>query len=458
MRWFLIIAVILGVSLALQAGLVAFAGYVLLGVLVTSRFLARDWIESLSATATIDTAPRETDTSSAIEIVVTSASQLPIPWVLAEHFIPELTLKQRNIRIEGKRLRVLSLRPGGKAKLSYRVTFLRRGYYQFGPLMLETGDVFGLHRRHRVLTQPAFVLVLPRIVPLVGFDFSSTRPIGEVRLANRLIEDPTRSAGVRPYQLGDPLQRVHWRATARMGQLHSKVYEPTSLAGATLLVDFHEGGYHRRGEPYRSDLAITTACSLANAVTALNQQIGFASNGRDATDRIREEAVLKVKTNQLEAGEFDTRHAAREHFENKADERKLKPVVVDTRRGFDQFERIRETLARLELTKGLSFAAFVYEMMPRMPRDATVIAILPQVPVETAIALGQLRRQGFAVSVLLIGFADDGQDTRIVAHGRLAVEGIRDIRAIHSENDLRNLGDRSALPVPADYAVQVALA
>ncbi|CAN5446421.1 DUF58 domain-containing protein [soil metagenome] len=458
MRWFLGIAGILVVSLVLQAGLVAFAGYVLLGVFATSRYLARNWIESLSATVECNAEPCEIGSEVEVVVTVSNSGKLLIPWVLAEHFIPEITMRHRRLKLDGKHLRVLVLRAGGEQRIKYRVTFLRRGYYQFGPLFLETGDVFGLHRRHRVLTQPAFVLVYPKVLPLASFDFRSQRPIGEVRLANRLFEDPTRSAGVRPYQLGDPLQRVHWRATARTGQLHSKIYEPTTLAGATLLLDFHQDGYPSRGEPQRSDLAVTTAASLAYAVAALNQQIGFVSNGRDATDRIREEAVLKEQTAKLEAADYATRNQAREHFEEKPDAHRLKPVTVDTRRGYDQFGQIRETLARLELTDGLSFASLIFEVAPRLPKDATVIALLPTVSVETSVALGQLRRQGFAISVLLIGLGQDGNDARVVAHGRLAAEGIRDVRFLNTETDLLALGDRSAMAIPTEYAVSASLA
>ena len=61
----------------------------------------------------------------------------------------------------------------------------------------------------------------------------------------RLYEDPTRIAGVRSYTPGDSLMRVHWRATARTGQLHSKVYEPSTIAGATLLLEFHTASHPR---------------------------------------------------------------------------------------------------------------------------------------------------------------------------------------------------------------------
>jgi uncharacterized protein (DUF58 family) len=362
---------------------------------------------------------------------------------------PRLTLK-------GPRIRVLYLRPGQTKPLKFKLTFETRGYFQIGPCVAETGDVFGLHRRHRVLTPPGYVMVYPKILPIRKYDFASERPIGEIRLANRLFEDPTRTAGVRPYVVGDPLQRIHWRATARTGQLHSRIFEPTSLAGATILIDFHQSGYPKRGEPMRSELAVTTACSIAHAVTLLNQQLGLASNGRDAVERIRDEALTTDVGEQPELG-YETRSAARDRFEAQEQSDRLRPVVVDTRRGYDQFQQIREALARLELTDGMTFAEMVFEVAPRVPKDATLICILPKVPVETSIALGMLRRQGFAVSCLLIGMAEDGSDDRAQAAGRLLAEGIRDVRFVNTEMELMALGDRSAVG-PAEYGFAVDLA
>ena len=58
---------------------------------------------------------------------------------------------------------------------------------------------------------------------------------------------------------------------------------------------------------------------------------------------------------------------------------RLEPLVVATRRGAEQFQRIREMLARAELTDGLTFAQLVVETAHRLPRDATVLAVLPAV-------------------------------------------------------------------------------
>jgi uncharacterized protein (DUF58 family) len=456
MIWFVIVFLLIGVAIALKAGLVAFAGYVLLGVYLLSRYLARRWVHNLAAKRACDATPREVGESTEVRVTLTNTGSIPIAWVLVEDLVPDFAVKARTPRltIRGKRVHVVTLRGKQTKTIKYTVTFAMRGYYPLGPTLLETGDVFGLHRRHRVIGKPVYVMVYPKVVPLPKYDFASERPIGEIRLQNRLFEDPTRTAGVRQYVLGDPLQRVHWKVTARTGQLHCRVYEPTTLAGATILVDFHQAGYHKRGEPHRSELVVTTAASIAYAVSVLNQQVGFASNGRDAADRIREES-LTAESAEAQAEGHATRDEARSRFEMNEESDRIRPVIVETRRGFDQFQKIREALARLEISDALTFARLCLEVSARIPRDATVIAVLPQVPVETAIALGTLRRQGFAVTAILIGL-DDGD--KLLAHGRLLAETVRDIRYANTVEELAHLGGNTAAPGAAAYAVDIPLA
>jgi uncharacterized protein (DUF58 family) len=456
MWWFAVLLLLIGVAIALKAGLVAFAGYALLGVYLLSRFLARKWVRDLTATRECDASPREVGESTEVSVTLTNTGALPIAWVLVEDLVPDFAVKARTPRltVKGKRTHVVALRGKQTKSIKYKVTFAMRGYYPLGPTLLETGDVFGLHRRHRVVGKPVYVMVYPKVVPLPKYDFASERPIGEIRLQNRLFEDPTRTAGVRQYVLGDPLQRVHWKVTARTGQLHCRIYEPTTLAGATVMVDFHQDGYHKRGEPNRSELAITAAVSIAYAISALNQQIGFVSNGRDAADRIREEALVAESAEAQVAGHA-TREGARARFEMNETTDRIRPVVVETRRGFDQFQKIREALARLELSDAMNFAQLCLEVSTRIPRDATVIAILPHVSSETAVALGTLRRQGFAVTAILIGL---DENHKLEAHGRLLAERVRDIRYANTEEELSHLGGNTAAPGPAAYAIDIPLA
>jgi uncharacterized protein (DUF58 family) len=428
MKWVLGAILLLAVGLVLQLGLLVYAMYVLLGVLLASRYFARTWIASLSATRECNRLSVEIGDKVAVVVTLRNEGRFPIPWLLIEDSLPRGALRQRppRLRVHGRRSSITRLPARGESTLLYQVSFEMRGYYQIGPLLLESGDLFGLHRRYRVTTKPHFVLVPPKIVPLDAYDLASRRPVGEVRMTHRLFEDPTRISGVRPYQEGDPLKRVNWRATARTGELHSKTYEPSSIAGATFLLDFHRDSYFDRTEPHCSELAVTAVASLANAVYQMGQQIGLATNGRDAADRIRQEGWRH---------EFRTRDAARANLGMRDRNDRLQPVLVETGRGAEQLQRILETLARAELTDGLSFSQLVTETSSRLPRDATVVALLPTVSAETAMALGNLRRSGFAITAVLVAIDDE---IYAESAGRLVAEGI-DCRRIEDEMSLSTL-------------------
>ena len=415
MKWFVSVVAILLISLAFDLGLLAYAMYVLLGLLVVSRLLTRSWIEGLSATRECNRLSAEIGDTVAVCVTVQNRGRWPVPWVLLEDLVawPPSYVGPPPLKLLGKRMKISLLRGGGRTIMNYQLRFEMRGYYQVGPVVLESGDLFGLHRRYEARTEPHFVLVYPHITPLEGYNVESRRPIGEIRISHRLYEDPTRIAGIRPYQPGDPLNRVHWRATARTHTLQSKTYEPSSVAGGTILLDFHQAAFDRRHEPYRSELAVSAAASLANALYQLGQQVGLATNGRDAAQRIQEEGWQH---------DFRTRKAALQAASLSATNDRLAPLVVDTRRGPEQLRRILETLARLELTDGLTFPQLILETAARLPRDASVLAVLPEASVETALALGNLRRRGFAVTAILNLYEESDY---ALSAGRLLAEGVQ---------------------------------
>jgi hypothetical protein len=108
---------------------------------------------------------------------------------------------------------------------------------------------------------------------------------------------------------------------------------------------------------------------------------------------------------------------------------------VPTRRGVEQFTRILESLARLELTDGLPLPALIEETASRLPRDATVIAIVPPKSENAALALGNLKRRGFAVTVLLNLYED--YDFAQAA-GSFLAEGI-DTRHLKDEQSIMEI-------------------
>ena len=114
--------------------------------------LARAWITNLSATRMCKETTAEIGDAVPVELTVRNNGWLPIPWLLLEDLLPRDALNERppRLRTRGKRLQVCMLSPHAEKTFKYKIQCQQRGYYQIGPLVLETGDLFGLHRRYRV--------------------------------------------------------------------------------------------------------------------------------------------------------------------------------------------------------------------------------------------------------------------------------------------------------------------
>ena len=394
MIWLLGILTLLIAGFVFKLGLLVYSMYVMFGVLIVGRWLARKWIGGLDVIRDCNLDEAEVGDVAAVVLTVRNRGALPIAWLIVEDAVPQAAIVERphRLKVTGPRLAVTALKRNEEKVLLYQVQFLSRGYFPLGPTLLESGDPFGLHRRFRIAGKPKCVLVYPRIVPLLTVDIKTRRPLGEVRMTHRLFEDPTRISGVRMYHHGDPLRKVHWQATARTGRLHSKIFEPSCITGATVVLDFHQQGYDESLSRRVSELAVTTAASLCNAVWQLGQQVGLISNGLDAAERLQRDGW---------SGDFLMRKFKKPPREGVESE-PMEPVVIETGRGGALNDEIMKSLARLELSRGLPFHELILETEYLMPRDAAVVVVLASVTESVAIALGNLRRRGYSVSAVVV--------------------------------------------------------
>ncbi|WP_052031931.1 DUF58 domain-containing protein [Novipirellula maiorica] len=387
----LLVGMLFGASLWVLA---AVAAAILVGV---NWFLANSWTDSTIAVRHSGNVEHKLGSVIDVEITLTNQSRLPILWILVEDLLPRPAIQTGAVstsalEIEGDRVQVMMLWAGESKSLHYQVTCRRRGYFQIGPTVLETGDLMGLYRRYRVGTEPQYVTVLPDVVPLSTYDIGSRRPIGEIRMRDNVMDDPTRLRGIRQWQTGDPLRSVHWAATARTGTLHSKIYEPSSIAGATLILDLHVATNPSKHEPVRSDLAVTAAASIAHALHDAGEPFGLVTNGRDAADRIRTEGWV---------GDYRVRDQATAAAAMRNESDRLMPVSQPATRGPVALREMVRTLARLERTDGLTLAELLVEAESRISSETTVLVILQHCPPESMAALIGLSRRGRAVAVII---------------------------------------------------------
>jgi len=177
----------------------------------------------------------------------------------------------------------------------HRVTFTatKRGLHRIGPAVATTGDAFGLRRVQTTLVPPSSLLVYPRIVSLETLTVAAGAPLPIIPTRTPLYEDPTRVVGVRDYEAGDPLRRIHWTASASAGSLLVKKHRPGISRDVVVALDLTRDSHPIPGRRRSAELAVTAAASIVRHLVAVrNESVGIRIVGRDTPTG--EDTVVEV--------------------------------------------------------------------------------------------------------------------------------------------------------------------
>lgn len=193
----------------------------------------------------------------------------------------------------------------GEVVRTYAVTARQRGVYTLGPADVETGDLFGVFRRSAALGRRSEVIVYPKIFRLEDIGLPFQEPLGEVVARRSLYEDPTLIAGSREYRRGDPLRRVHWKATARTGDLQVRLNDSSTTAQLMVVLNLNTFQHVWQGvELERMEASIDVAASLALWALRKGFAVGLRSNGvvvgAEVTPRVAPSAHPKQEALLLE--------------------------------------------------------------------------------------------------------------------------------------------------------------
>ncbi|QNE79469.1 DUF58 domain-containing protein [Streptomyces finlayi] len=150
---------------------------------------------------------------------------------------------------------------GGRREVSYRVRSDLRGRYPLGPLQLRLSDPFGMCELTRSFSAYDTLTVIPRteslpVLRLAGE--ASGYGDGRQRSLALAGEDDVIPRG---YRHGDDLRRVHWRSTARYGELMVRREEQPQRARCTVLLDTRRIAYQGAGPDSAFEWAVSAAAS-----------------------------------------------------------------------------------------------------------------------------------------------------------------------------------------------------
>jgi uncharacterized protein (DUF58 family) len=154
------------------------------------------------------------------------------------------------------------IEPAGHRELNYQIHPDTRGRFTIGPLRVRVADAFGLVEISRSFSTTSTLVVTPRIIPLPRATASSSwlgEGDGGMRTISAIGED---DAAPRLYQDGDGLRRVHWKSTARYGELMVRREEHQWRNSASVFLDTRRSAHSGRGPSATFEFAVSAAASI----------------------------------------------------------------------------------------------------------------------------------------------------------------------------------------------------
>lgn len=205
-------------------------GYMLLGVIILSYLWS--WFAVRWISITRRTRARRAQVGRTFEeaFIIKNRSIVPKLWIEVEDQsdLPD----HRASRV------VPTLGMGGQHEWSLQTRCIARGEFRLGPMVLMSGDPFGLFTARRFINATSRIVVYPTMVKLSHVDLPMGMLSGGEAQRQRSHYVTTNAAGVRDYVMGDSINRVHWRTTARRDQLTVKEFEIDPLVDIWMFADF----------------------------------------------------------------------------------------------------------------------------------------------------------------------------------------------------------------------------
>ncbi len=294
---------------------------------------------------------------------------LEIIEVRNKSFLPKVWLEVEDPSgLPGHRSkRVVIIPPRRSRNWMVTTRLRRRGLYDWGPLRITAVDPFGLFRRVREMGGQQQILVYPPVVDLPHFQAPPANLPGEGRFRRRTHYVTPNAAGVREYAPGDAFNRIHWRSTARTGEMMVKTFELDPASDIWIVLDLERRANAGRGDDSTEEYGVRIAASIARHYSVQNRPVGMITFG----------ANLRV---------------------------------TEPERGSQQLTRILESLATAAAIGDAPLGNLLMEEQRRFGRHTTLVVITAATDDHWLTAIQSLTQRGVRAAVVLMDPSTFGSD------------------------------------------------
>lgn len=276
--------------------------------------------------------------------------------------------------------RVITMLMGRQARFYLsRIRLIQRGVFPLGPTVIATGDLFGLFPREQVIPEKDSLLVYPMMVELKGFPNPPGLLPGGEALRRRTHQVTPNAAGIREYNTGDPLNRIHWLSTARRNRLMVKEFELDPMADVWIFLD----------------AASNVQVTLKNDPSAAYAKDLWSRTGKiplpPSTEEYGISIAASIVRDYLRRGRAVGLGCAGQHVS-----------LISPDRGGRQLGKILEALALTRAKGNLPLHALIETQVKHMVRGSTIVIITPSTNREVALVVDFLIQRGLKPIVVLL--------------------------------------------------------
>lgn len=225
------------------------------------------------------------DETITLKLELVNLKPLPLAWIEVEDVFPDrLEAVDRRVSPSTDPALIIlpyltSLRPYERVAWTATLRCPHRGVFTIGPTTLRSGDIFGFHRSEGHVARRDTVIVYPRVIPLPDLGIPPRGAFGDTRTRRALLLDPQRTVGTRDYHPEDSFRHIHWKATARAGNLQVRVFEPTTVTQLGIFLDLDTPGQAWRGlDSVDFEPIVSVGASIASHAIGEGRAVGIYSN------------------------------------------------------------------------------------------------------------------------------------------------------------------------------------
>jgi uncharacterized protein (DUF58 family) len=166
----------------------------------------------------------------------------------------------------------------GRELLHYDLNAGARGRYQIGPLLVRLSDPFGLAQVTSELAGTSEVVVHPRVESLPAPSLGGELASASTTRVRHLFSQGDEFYTTRDYRDGDDLRKVHWRSSAKRGQLMIRQEERPWQARALLALDLRRGAHRGQGAQSSFERMVSIAASIAVRLGASGYELALVTD------------------------------------------------------------------------------------------------------------------------------------------------------------------------------------